>query len=84
MNLVSWSAHLRAQLPGVSFGHPPVASILYLHDYDHEDFDHFDFNHDDYDNDDHDHDQNSISLPCTCHLLLHRLTADGIERCPKS
>ena len=50
VNLVSWSAHLRAQLPGVSFGHPPVASILYLHDYDHGDYNH-DYDHDDYNDD---------------------------------
>ena len=40
VNLISRSAHLRAQLPGVSFGHPPVASILYLHEYDHGDYNH--------------------------------------------
>ena len=56
MNLISWSAHLWTQFPGVRFRHPPVATILYLHDGHHYDGDR-DQENDDYDDayDDDDH-----------------------------
>ena len=64
MNLVSWPAHFRSQLPGVSLRHPPVASILYLHDnhdfhlylYSHDDHDYDYDDRDDHDDDDDNHD----------------------------
>ena len=60
MNLVSWPAHFRSQLPGVSLRHPPVASILYLHD--NHDFHLYLYSHDDHDYDYDNRDDHSATL----------------------
>ena len=49
LNLISWPAHLWTQFPGVRFRHPPVATILHLHNH-HDDRD--DDHHVDDDDDD--------------------------------